>query len=136
MTNRKKNQKGKSEKYQTGTAITAASATETMKNRRLRVDFNISLKTVMARFSRAIHEFLLRCESRGCPACAGHDDYFTLALWLIRRRIVRRFAGDGDIMHVAFTQAGRGDADELGFVMQLLDRLCAGVAHRCFQAAC
>jgi len=45
-------------------------------------------------------------------------------------RIVRRFARDGDVVHMALAQAGAGDAHELCLLLELGDVLCADIAHR------
>ena len=49
--------------------------------------------------------------------------------------IIRALPGDGHVMHMAFAQARRGDAYELRFLLQILDRLGADIAHGRAQAA-
>ena len=44
--------------------------------------------------------------------------------------IIRRFFGDSDIMHMAFADARRGDADEGGFCAQIVNGAAPGVTHR------
>jgi len=38
-------------------------------------------------------------------------------------------------MNVAFTQSSARDAHEFRFVMEILERRCADITHRCAQAA-
>ena len=49
--------------------------------------------------------------------------------------VVRRLAGDRDVVDVALAQAGAGDAHEGAVLLHLGDRAVAGVAHRRPQAA-
>src|SRR5258708_26628877 len=49
--------------------------------------------------------------------------------------IVRRLAHDVDVVDMALAQARAGDAQELPFLLQLLDGGAAGVAHCRAQAA-
>lgn len=49
--------------------------------------------------------------------------------------VVWGFLGDDDVVWVAFTQAGRCDADELGVILEGVDGRCATIAHRGSQAA-
>src|ERR1700733_11748761 len=61
-----------------------------------------------------------------------------MLVWLTRSHIlpvVRRLAGDRDVVDVAFAEAGAGDADELAVLLHLGDGAVAGVAHRGFEAA-
>ena len=48
---------------------------------------------------------------------------------LVAAAIVRGFAGDGDVVDVAFTQSGAGDAAEFRVVAQITDGRRSGVAH-------
>src|SRR5437660_7362596 len=55
--------------------------------------------------------------------------------WVVRTAshilpVVRRLAGDRDVVDVAFAEAGAGDADEGAVFLHLADRAVAGVAHR------
>src|SRR5215472_8632209 len=43
--------------------------------------------------------------------------------------VVGSFACDDNVMHVALTQARAADADELCFLLQLRNGLCAAIAH-------
>src|SRR5688500_4310123 len=43
--------------------------------------------------------------------------------------IVRGFFGDEDVMHMAFAQAGAGDAHEARTLLHLDDAVAAGIAH-------
>ena len=49
--------------------------------------------------------------------------------------IVRRFAGNDDIVNVALSQARVRDADEAGFCLEIRDRLTAKIAHSGAKAA-
>src|SRR5476651_1042974 len=49
--------------------------------------------------------------------------------------VVRRLAGDRDVVDVALAQAGRGDADEAAVALHLSDGAAAGIAHRGAQTA-
>src|SRR5271169_6333737 len=49
--------------------------------------------------------------------------------------IVWGLAGDHDVVHVAFAQAGAADADEARFLQQLWNRRAAAVAHARLQSA-
>src|SRR5580693_7886202 len=49
--------------------------------------------------------------------------------------VVRRFAGDRDVVDVALAQPRAGDPHELAVLLHLGDGLVAGVAHRGFEAA-
>src|SRR5262245_51825998 len=50
-------------------------------------------------------------------------------------RIIGRFAGDGDVVHVAFAQAGGGDFHEARLLAQFLQVAGADIAHGRAQAA-
>src|SRR5512135_3574250 len=54
---------------------------------------------------------------------------------LLPTGIVRRLARHDDAVHMAFAQARTGDAHEFGALVQVGDRLAAGVAHGGAQAA-
>src|SRR5688572_29556133 len=43
--------------------------------------------------------------------------------------VVRGFFGDEDVMHMAFAQAGAGDAHEARTLLHLGDGVAAGIAH-------
>ncbi len=49
--------------------------------------------------------------------------------------VVGSFAGDDDVVDVAFAEAGAGDANELCLLLQLLDGCAAEIAHAGAQAA-
>src|SRR5690606_23308320 len=49
--------------------------------------------------------------------------------------VIRRFLRDADVMHVAFADAGGGDADELGFGAHFFHVAATGEAHAGAQAA-
>ncbi len=49
--------------------------------------------------------------------------------------VIGRLAGDGDVVDMAFTQAGIGDAAEHGVATQIIDGRRARVAHRRTQTA-
>ena len=53
----------------------------------------------------------------------------------VPRRIVRALARDRHIVHMAFTDAGAGDAHELGLGMEVLDRTGADITHGGTQSA-
>src|SRR5262245_34869786 len=48
--------------------------------------------------------------------------------------VVRGFFGDEDVMHMAFAQAGAGDAHEARTLLHLGDGVAAGIAHSRAQA--
>src|SRR5437763_3654495 len=48
--------------------------------------------------------------------------------------VIRAFAGDGDVVDVAFAQAGSGDAHELRLLMELGKISGADISHRGAQA--
>src|SRR5580658_2237344 len=48
--------------------------------------------------------------------------------------VVRRFAGDVDVVDVALAQARGGDADEAAIALHLRDGAIAGIAHRRLEA--
>src|SRR5271166_5297257 len=50
-------------------------------------------------------------------------------------RVVRSFARDHDVVHMAFAQAGSADAHESRLLLQLGDRLAAAVTHAGLQSA-
>ena len=53
----------------------------------------------------------------------------------LARRIIRRLAGDRDVVDMAFGEACVGDANELRPLLQLRDGLRSGVTHRCLHPA-
>src|SRR6266851_4201416 len=70
------------------------------------------------------------------PAFAG----MTIWGWAVRTGshilpVVRRLAGDRDVVDVALAQTRAGDADEGAVFLHLGDRAVAGIAHRRAQAA-
>src|SRR5689334_8412524 len=51
------------------------------------------------------------------------------------RRVIRAFAGDGDVVDVALAQPGAGNADELSLFVHFGEGPGADIAHCCPQAA-
>src|SRR5678810_882342 len=51
------------------------------------------------------------------------------------RPVIGRLFDDGDVVHVAFAHARRGDAHELRPCAHLFDRAAAGIPHRSAQSA-
>src|ERR1700676_486337 len=49
--------------------------------------------------------------------------------------VIRRFAGDRDVVDMAFAQTGAGDAHELAVLLHLSAGAVAGIAHRGCEAA-
>ena len=54
---------------------------------------------------------------------------FGSSLYALHSGIVRRFLGDGNVVGMAFYEAGGGDADEFSVYLELLDGSAAAVAH-------
>jgi len=58
-----------------------------------------------------------------------------LLQWLVLfHRVVRSFAGNHDIVHMAFAQACHADADEARFLQQLRNRRASAISHAGLQA--
>src|SRR5262249_26045051 len=64
-------------------------------------------------------------------ASAGQGD----PAWVGAAPIVRRLARNGNVVHVALTQAGAGNADELRLLVEFVEAARADIAHRGAQAA-
>src|SRR5918993_1888438 len=83
---------------------------------------------VTSRRDHLIQDFDRRLEPRG----GSHWPPLPLvgAAIVLPSRIVRRLAGDRDVVDMAFRQARARDADETRALLQVLDGLRARVAHR------
>src|SRR5664279_2725196 len=61
------------------------------------------------------------------------------ASWVARAgsgdTVVRRFLGDGHIVHMALAHAGAGDPHEVRAGLHVVDRIAAGIPHRGTQSA-
>src|ERR1700690_4267209 len=63
------------------------------------------------------------------------DDQETSRAWSLLYRVVRSFARDHHVMHVALAQPSRADADETRALLKLGDRLASAIAHARLQPA-